>query len=713
MPVDSISLDYEGRSPVDLKKRGLDPYTAHPDTRCLMGAYRFNDRGPVIQWEGPTAPREVAEALADPHVEKWAFNAQFERVFTRRVMKIKTPIQGWRCTMALAYMQSFTGTLDMIGRAVGLPEDKQKLATGSKLINLFCKPQKVTARQPIEWRDDFTNPVEWEEFLEYNRQDVITETAIKSRLIRFPVPPEEWALYEIDQAINDRGLPIDSLFVTNAIRMVAIRKAELKAEMIKLTKLANPLSGPQLLPWLQEQGYPFSDLQKATVKKVLAENEEAIRSKFAHLDKESLDAKVEAGEGGKIAAEAVKGLKLRAQAVRTSTAKYNAISNALGKGDNFRFGFQYAGASRTGRWAGRRLNPQNLTRTPAEIEDEHHLEHVTETIRQNDYDGLSIYVKEPMDALAGTVRSAIRAPKGYQLLTCDLSAIETCVIAWLAGCERMLNVVRSGKDPYKDFGTELYSKAYDDITKLERTNSKPAVLGAGYRLGGGDLKEGKRTGLWGYAESMGISLSKDESHRAVKLFRETYPEYPKLWYALEDAAKRALRTGRPTVPLIRQDDGTTFKVPVRFEFLKPYLTIVLPVKNESGVPRRLFYHLPRVQKREMTWPDGGVTVKEGLTYMGQPQGTRKWVRIDTHGGKITENIVQAIARDILAVAMARAEAAGFNLRGHVHDELIALQKIGDNYFTAERLREIMVTPIPGLEGLPLGSSAEEIEFYRK
>lgn len=696
-----VSLDWESASEIDLKARGLDVYTAHPSTRLLMGAYAF-DSGRVEHFEGGRPPAELREALLDPAVDKHAFNAQYERVFTRRVLKIKTPYEGWYCSMALAYSQSFTGTLDQVGKQIGLPFDKQKLAGGKRLINLFCKPQRITSKQPIAWRDRLTDPEDWDEFCDYNIQDVEAERAIWNRLARFPHPPEEWDLYWLDQRINDRGLPIDLVFVRNAIQMVAKRKAELKELAQDLTGLANPFSNDQILPWLKARGYRFNDLQKATVKKVLLEHEEG----ECEIDE-----------------AAVKALKLRSQAVRTSTAKYNALERAVGPGDRFRFGFQFKGASRTGRWAGRRLNPQNLTRTPGEIEPDEKafpekpdylLETVTEAIRRNDYGELKLLAEEPMNFLAGTVRSAIRAPEGYELRVCDLSAIETCVIAWLAGCERMLNVVRSGKDPYKDFGTELYGVPYDQITKPQRTNSKPAVLGAGYRLGGGDLKDGKRTGLWGYAESMGINLSKEESGRAVRLFRETYPEYPKLWFALEDAAKQAMaRPNFKVRPIIRREGEAPFKVPVAFEYVKPYLTIILPIKNPSGVHRRLYYHLPRIQKRTMTWPDGGTTVKEGLSYMGQPQGTKLWTRIDTHGGKTTENIVQAIARDILAMGMKRAADAGFNLIGHVHDELIALQRRLDNFFTSDRLREFMVQEILGLEDLPLGSSADDITFYRK
>jgi DNA polymerase len=683
--VDTISLDYETKSEIDLKQRGLDVYSAHPSTRILMGAYSFNDGG-VKHWEGPTLPTEVREALEDPGVQKWAFNAQFERVISRRVGKVKTRVKNWRCSMVLAYMHSFVGDLDRIGQQVGLDEDKQKQAQGKRLINLFCKPQKITKNQRLEWFDEMTHPVDWADFCDYNCQDVVAEKALVKRLIRFPIPPEEWELYEIDQIINDRGIPIDMQFVRNAIGMVARRKEELRKQAQEVTGLANPFSNDQLLPWLRARGYPFNDLQKATVLKVLNEHKEGVHE---------------------IAEEAEEALQIRRQGVRTSTAKYNALVKCVGHGDRFRFGIQFAGASRTSRWSGRRFQPHNLVRTPKEIEDEYNLTNVTDIIRSNDYSTLSIYVEEIMNALAGAMRSAVRAGDDEVLLACDLAAIETCVIAWIANCLRMLNVIRSGLDPYKDFGTELYKKTYDDITKTERTNSKPAVLGAGYRLSGGELKEGKRTGLWGYAESMQIQLTKDESHLAVKLFRETYPEYPKLWYALENAAMHTIKTGRAAIPKFRID-GREVTVPLRFEWNKPYLEMRLP----SG--RALRYHKPRVIAEEMPGRIEGTTyTKQSISYMGQPQGTRMWKRLPTHGGKFTENAVQAIARDVLAVAMRRAHDDGFNIVMHVHDELVALQKKGDNYFTAERLRGHLIAAIDWCLDLPLGSSASEYQFYRK
>lgn len=684
---DALHLDYETRSEIDLKKVGLDVYSAHPSTQILMGAWAFG-QGEVCHWEGPNIPREVAEALADPEVEKRAFNAQFERVITRRVAKIKTPVKNWRCTMVKAFSQSYFGTLEMIGAQIGLERDKLKDKRGSALIKLFSAPQKITRKQPNRWNDSFTNPNEWDEFCEYNIQDVVAEREIWNWLDQYEMGPHEWDLYELDQIINDRGLPIDIQFVRNAIQMANRRKAELTASLKRVTGVDNPNSPQQLLPWLKERGYRFDDLQKASIEKSITEAKEGV---------------------GDLTKPAVKVLGMRRQVARTSVKKYDAVERALGPGDRFRFGFQMNGASRTGRWAGRRYQPHNLARTPKDLEADFLLEAVTEVIRQGDYEALNLYTSEPMEALAGVARSAIRAEDGYELRPADLSAIETCVIAWIAGCERMLEVIRSGKDPYKDFGTELYQKAYDDITKKERTDSKPAVLGCGYRLGGGDLKDGKKTGLWGYAENMKINLSKEESHRAVKIFRRAYPEYPKLWYALEEAVKHTVKTKRACVPTFTID-GRKVTVPVRMEFKAPYLIIRLP----NGRP--LYYKNPRIEKRALPGvkdDDGNQVFKDNLTYMGQIQGTRKWGRISSHGGKITENIVQAIARDVLAIILRRAHKDGFYLVGHVHDEAIPVARKGDNYFTVERMIELMKRPIRWAPGLPLGAAGWSGPFYKK
>jgi DNA polymerase bacteriophage-type len=410
-------------------------------------------------------------------------------------------------------------------------------------------------------------------------------------------------------------------------------------------------------------------------------------------------------------------LMLRQQAARTSVRKYNAIEKSVGADERLRFTFQFAGASRTSRWSGRRFQPQNLARPPKELEaDKKMLEVgapkdylmtlVTDTIRENDYDTLCLLTKEPMNYLAGLVRSSIRAPSGFDFVVADLSAIETCVTAWLSGCDRLLNVLRTGGDPYIDFGTDLYKKPAAEISKFERQCSKPAVLGCTYRLGGGELREGKRTGLWGYAEGMGVNFTQEESARAVATFRRAYPEIPKTWFALEEAVHKAITTHREQVPSFYLN-GRRVTIPVRIEYRKPYLMMWLP----SGRP--LYYHLPRITEETFRSRDGEPYKKKVFSYMGKQQNGNAWIRVKSHGGKIIENLVQAIARDVLKAGLLAAKNYGFNICGHVHDEIITLQRKGDNQFTLAALIDCMKAELDWAPGLPLGAAGYAAPFYRK
>lgn len=715
----TISLDYETYSDIDLTKRGLDVYTADPSTEVLMLAYAYDDDEPSI-WvpdeDGPM-PAHLAEALVAPGIQRWAFNMPFERLITRRVLKLAMPYENTRCTQVLSYMQSFAGRLEDVGKQVGLPEDKQKISDGKRLIRKFSMPQKTTAKKPLARLNAWTDPEDWELFKTYCKGDVVTERSIKKRLIKFPILQSEWELYEIDQQINDAGLPIDMDFVRHAAIMSARRKAELTSVLAELTDLPNANSPAQLLGWIKDRGYPFDDLRKDTVKKVLTENAEKGGLQGVVLDEDMTD--YESYEGGFLSGPCVQALLLRQQVARTSTRKYDAIIDRVGEDDRLRHGFQFAGASRTSRWAGRGLNPQNLPRPPKELDlskdaeaagipEDSHIASITDIIRAGDYEGLELYVKEPLNALSGVIRSAIRAPEGHELVAGDLSSIETCVIGWVSGCERLLNVFRNGLDAYKDFGQDLYGVPYEEVTGKLRQNSKPAVLGCGFRLGGGELIDGKKTGLWGYAENMGVMMTREEAHKSVKKYREAYPEVPGLWFAMEDAAMRCIREKRRVRPIIKVN-GRQIEVPVVFEMKAPYLTIELP----SG--RRLYYYKPRIEKKKMPWTDENdqPVYKDQVSYMGKQQNGNAWVRIFTHGGKWTENIVQAIARDVLANCMRRAWDDGWPLVGHVHDELIALVKKLGNYFTKKQLEQEMIQEIAEYPGLPLGAHAWQEVFYRK
>jgi DNA polymerase len=701
MAATTLIHDYETYCDLDLTQVGLDAYLGHPSAEALMLAWRFDD-GPLQQWEkddGPF-PREVREALEDPRVIKRAFNAQFELQVAKRILKINTPFEGWRCTQAKAYSQSFTGNLDEVVKQLRLPMSFAKDSEGKALMKIFSMPNKVTKNQPHVRRTRQTDPEKWVRYLAYNRQDVIAEEGVERRLEPYPMLDDEWELWAVDQAINERGMPVNLAFVRKALAMADRRQAMLQQQIRDITGVENPNSRDQLLAWLREEGYWFDSLAADTVQKAITLS-----------DPKNWQHGVDAPD---ISPRAIEVLKLRQWAARASTDKYTKLLEWAPRGRAC-FMFQFAGASRTNRWAGRGPQPQNLPRTPKVMEDEHgeRAALVARLIETDDEQGLWDWLEEQavkvaaktgklkgpveiLEALVGSVRSSFQAEEGCEFDICDLNAIESRVIGWLTGCRRLMKVFEDDLDPYKDFGKDLYGKPYDQVTKAERSNSKPAVLGAGYRMGGGDLYRGEKTGLWAYAESMGIDIPKEEAHRMVQLFRDGYPEIPQFWYALEEATCRCVKTGMP------QQTG-----PVRWEMMEPYLTAILP----SG--RRLYYQYPEVRTEVRISRFGKPYNKDCLSYMGKSQITKKWERLESHGGLLIENLVQAIARDVLKVGILRAKDAGFQIMGHVHDEIIAMRRIGDNRLSFDLLRCLMRWPIHWAPGLLLNAAGFSGRIYRK
>jgi DNA polymerase bacteriophage-type len=682
-PRPHLHIDFETKCELDLKKVGLDLYMHHDSFRPIWVAYAL-DNGPVRKVDlsdDDELPDELLDYLEDEDILVWAFNAAFERYVLNKYYKLKIKLRRFRCSMALAYMHAFVGGLGEVAVQMQLDAKFHKDAEGDRLMKKFSMPQKITKNQIYRWRDKRTDPDDWLKYGDYCGQDVVAERAQTNELLKFPIDEREWEVWALDQVINDAGIPIDKQFCVNAIHLADKRKRILTAEMAKLTGLSNPGSVQQLLPFLREEGYPYVDLRKDTVKIALNRNKDA----DDNVDITPLGVKV---------------LKLRQQQARTSVRKYNAILQRLSPDNRIRHILQYGGASRTLRWAGRAMQPQNLPRTPKKLEAVDILEKVSGIIRAGDYDELELYVAEPMDALAGLVRSSIRAPKDRKLVVCDLASIESRVIAWLTGCKALLAVFEEGRCAYREFATKLYKVLYDEVTSAQRSGAKPAVLGAGYRLGGGGMIEGKKTGLWGYAEGMGVDLTKDESHKAVKVFREEYKEIVDTWYAYEDAIAHTIRTGKRT------------KVgPLYFRFEKPYLTAELP----SG--RKLWYLNPRVRKAKIKYQDKNGEWKEfekdSISYMGKQQNGKKWIRIQSHGGKFIENFVQAIARDVLREGMLAAANDNFNIVMHVHDEIVAEEAANDNYHTKERLEGHMAAALDEYPGLPLGAAGYEGEIYRK
>lgn len=698
---EELHLDFEVRSEIDLTSAGIMRYATHESTTPLLLSYHFGSGGkntaPILWDHGYSSfPREVIEAVEDPRVMKVAFNAAFERLIFKHVLKARTNYEDWRCGMAMAYFMSFIGGLGDVSKALGLGADKQKMDDGKRLIKLFCMPQRITKKQPYLWRDELTDPDDWDTFRDYCVQDTVTEMAQWEKFQRYPVGDIEWRTYAFDQRVNDRGYPLDMLFIENAITMVEKRKAELLDEMRDITGLANPNSPQQLLPWLKARGYPYNDLQKPHVKKAKTAFELYDEKGAADLP------------GWDMTEEAYEALTRRRWTASTAASKYEVyVKREVGA--RYMHGLQVAGASRSRRWGGRGAQPHNQARTPKDLEtpkdrrkiDGHFgkLKVATDLVRSGDYEALKLFSKEPMEVLAGAVRSAIRAPDGFELRVSDLTSIESLGVAYLTECERMLNVFRNGKDIYKDFGTLMYGKEYDEITSTERTESKPAILGAGYGLGGGGIDaRGELTGLWGYADSMGIKMTKEAAHASVKVFREDYaPEVASSWYEIDDAIRAVLK------------DGKARKVrKLRFEYRAPYLLIWLPSN------RAIYYYKPKITKIRKKSPRTGREYDSyQFSYMGKSKVGNQWVEVQSWGGKVIENVTQAFARDILVEKLLQMDDEGFNICLHVHDEGVSEEAVEDQIHTQKRMDEIMCLPVSYAPDLPLGSAGYSCQFYLK
>ncbi len=641
-------LDYETFSEIDLKKTGASVYARHPSTEVLMLAYGWSD-GPVRQWVpalGEEMPQELAEVLRDPTVTLAAWNAPFEMAITRHTLGIAIARERWLDVMALAYSLSLPGKLSKCGEVIGLAEDQKKLQRGTLLVRKFCKPRKPTKNKPWTRSTAETDPADWQEFLEYNRQDVIAERAIYRRLRKFQMPDHEWRLWHLDQKINDAGIPINMNAVRAAVRLTESTIRKDLRRMGQLTGLSNPNSTQQLLPWLRANGYPFEDLKKGHVERAAKmveeweQDENADPFAYSPEYKEVLD--------------------LRLRVSKSSVKKFRALLVATDADGRLRGCHQFAGAGRTWRWAGRRFQPQNLSKPEKYLEDRVpelvcDVEHLSEAEIRAKY-------KNPMDVLVACVRPMVQAPEGYLLVDADLSAIENVVLGWLARDDKILRVFREGLDPYIDFAVDMFGKPYEEIEavvksgdKTMRTTAKPGVLGCGYMLGPGEERENPRTGeieatgLLGYAWNMKVPFTREMAELSVRTFRRKFVDVVQFWWDLDRAVRRVLRTGFP------EKVGY-----LRIDLKKPFMRIRLP----GG--RFLHYVRPKIIKKRTPWGE----LKPQVSYEQMDNG--RWRRVTTHPGKLAENVTQAVARDILANGMTLADRAGIDIRLHVHDQIVAV-----------------------------------------
>lgn len=667
-----LRLDYETYSDVNLKTRGLDQYS-EPGSNCeiLMLAYAL-DNNEIGQWvpseDGPM-PGRLRRAIEDPTITKSAWNAQFERVISTRIQGLKTDYKDWRCTMVQAGMLSLPMGLEDCGEVMRLGDKFKKNSRGYTLIRLFCVPHEPTKKHPYTRYTKETHPVEWKEFKAYNRQDVVAERHIGKILDRYPILESQWDVYALDQKINDRGVPIDMLFVRNAILMMDRRKKELLRDLNKSTGLRNANSGAQLLPWLRARGYPFDNLKKERVAKALTDF------------KESLTPECDAA------------LRMRQISARTSVTKFRAFVNRVGADGRLRYAFQMAGAGRTCRWAGRGVQLQNLPR-PARAYKKW-LGHIRDIVRAGDYDELFLWYGDPILALSSSLRSAIAAPEGKVLNVSDLSAIETRLTGWQADCKFLNDIFKEKVDPYRYFASHLYGKPMDQIDDMERQENKPVTLGGGYGLSPGRevgaYPDITKTGLLGYAESMGILLSQAQAAEQIAFYRKKCHEVVTSWAALDAGAMEAIESGqRVTVG------------PVEFDVMAPFLRMKLP----SG--RHIYYLRPLIRDHLIKHP-GGEFTKRGISYEGKNK-IGHWTRVTTHGGKWVEQICQASGYDILAESMLEMDAVGIYLVMHVHDEPVAESK---NVMLHEEMSHILRKDRKAFPDLLLDAAGYSDIYFRK
>lgn len=659
-----LSIDLETYSDVNLKKAGLYRYVQSPAFEILLFAYSL-DGAPtqvVDMAQGEKIPLEVVHALTDPQCLKHAYNAAFEWYCLSKYMGVQLPPSQWRDTMLHGLYAGYTAGLDATGRALGIPEDKQKLATGKALIRYFCVPCKPTKSNGGRTRNyPHHDPEKWELFKTYNGQDVVAEMEIERRLSVFPVPDFVQKQWETDLLINARGVAVDMDFCEGALELGETIRAQLTDEAVQLSGLQNPNSVKQLARWLSaETGDDITSLRKETIKELLG------RDNADHVQRM---------------------LEIRQELGKTSTKKYDAIEAAVCDDGRVRGLLQFYGANRTGRWAGRLVQVQNLPRTYTEP-----LEFARELVKGRKLDALRTVYGSPNDTLSQLIRTAFVAAPGNVLIDADFSAIEARVISWLADEEWRLEVFRTHGKIYEASASQMFGVPLERIKKGNpeyslRQRGKVAELALGYQ-GGVPAMRQMDTG------KLLADLPDEEIKDIVDKWRNTNPKIRNLWYSFNDAAIRVIQNGGSLrvrcCTFARECDcirGTTC------------MTISLP----SG--RKLYYVEPSVGENRWGGPS--------ITYMGV-NDKNKWGRIETYGGKLVENVVQAIARDCLAQAIEHLEAAGLPVVFHIHDEVVIDTAAFDtNDAMLDKVVKIMSTPIPWAEGLPLGADGWVGAFFKK
>ena len=661
-----LSIDIETRSSVDIGKAGAYKYAQSPDFQILLFAYQMGEEPVEIidLANGERLPNELVAALSDPDVIKHAYNAAFEWYCLNRA-GFETPIDQWRCTMAHGLYCGYTAGLDATGKAIGLPQDKQKLATGKALIRYFCVPCKPTRNNGNRtWNQPWHDPKKWDLFKEYCKQDVVTEHEILARLKQFPVPDAEEQQWQMDVLMNAYGVRVDTDLIDGALYIDGVSTQKLTDEAVRLTGLANPNSAAQLVPWLNDHSRKspedpnvFQDIQKATVTEAL-------------------------GKPDEFPEEVLQMLRIRQQLGKTSIKKYVAMDTAKGEGDRVRGLTQYYGANRTGRWAGRLVQMQNLPRNYIKT-----LDYARKVVKAKNYNGLKLLYGNVPDTLSQLIRTAFIPSEGHKFVVADFSAIEARVIAWLAGEQWVNEVFATHGKIYEATASQMFGVPVDKIAKGNpeyalRQKGKVATLALGYQGGTSALIA---------MGALQMGLTEEELPDIVQRWRQANPRIRDLWYAVENAALAVMQTAQPQAIY-----GLIFALEGDLVYGQSFLTVQLP----SG--RKLYYPKPFLKENQFG--------KLALHYYTVGQQTRKWEVASTYGGKMTENIVQAVARDCLAVTLERIAAKHLQVVFHVHDEVIIDAPMET---TVDEICGLMAEPIPWAPGLILKGAGFESNYYMK
>ena len=657
--INMITIDIETRSDKDISKCGIYAYTDTPYFDILLFAYSIDGQPVQVvdMANGEEIPENVLVALVDENVIKRAFNVNFERVCLSKYLRKNYPQyfqsysidedtvgdflnpESWHCSMIHARTLGLPSSLAEVGKVLGI--EQQKMTEGKALIKFFCVPYDTVDGVP-QFHNPKDYPDKWEIFKAYNKRDVEAELEIDRRLSRFPVPDFLWKEFYLDQEINDRGILVDMQLADKAIRLDAEAKAKLTAEMQRLTGVENPNSVYQLLDWLETQGYKSDSLGKAQVQELIKTAKEPVKSV----------------------------LQMRLQLSKSSVKKYTAMKNTACSDNRARGMFSFYGASRTGRWAGRNVQLQNLPQN--HLPD---LSEARELVKYGSFEDIQMLYDDVPDTLSQLIRTAFIPRQGMKFIVADFSAIEARVIAWLAGEEWRMKAFANGEDIYcasasKMFGVPVVKHGENGHL---RQKGKISELACGF---GGSVGAMKAMG----ADSLG--LSDTELKQIVTDWREASPHITELWWAVDRAVKKAVKEKTAT-----KTHGLLFSYEVGFLFIR------LP----SG--RRLAYAKPYIGKNKF----GG----ESVTYMGI-NAQKKWDRLESYGPKFVENCVQGIARDLLMYSM--QTLSQYFIVGHIHDEMII--ECPKDTKLDEICQQMARTP-DWAKGLLLRADGYECSFYKK